>query len=180
MVRRLVEQQHVRAREHHARQHAPHLLAAGQDVHGLEDLFARKQHPAEEAAQIHVVLLARELADPVDERVGAALEILRIVLRQIAGRDGLAPFDAALVRLELTHENFEKRRLRQLVFADEGDLVVFVHDERDLVQQLHAVDGLRHIGHEQNILADLALALKAHERIPAGGGRHLLDAHLVK
>ena len=40
MVRRLVEQQHVRARKHHAREHAPDLLAAGQHVHRLEDLFA--------------------------------------------------------------------------------------------------------------------------------------------
>ena len=113
-------------------------------------------------------LFRRILPDPVDKRVGAALKIGGVVLRQIAGRDGLAPFDAALVRLQLAHENFKERRLRQLVFADKGDLIILIDNERDFIQKLHAVDGLGHIRHEQNVLADLAFALKAHERVQFG------------
>ena len=180
VVCRLVEQHHVRAREHHPREHAAHLLAAGEHVHGLKDFIAREQHPTQKAAQVYVVLFGRELANPVDERIRAAVKIRRIVLGQVAGRDGLTPFDAALVRLQLTHEDFEHCRLRQLIFAYEGDLVVFADDKADLVQELHAVNGLGYVSDEQNILADLAFSLEAHERIPARGRGHFLHRQLVK
>ena len=91
VVCRLVEQDDVRSGEHHAREHTAHLFAAGEDVDGLEHIVAGEQHPAEEAAEVDIVLLGRVLADPVDEGFGMAVEILAVVLREIAGGDGLAP-----------------------------------------------------------------------------------------
>ena len=84
MVRRLIEQDHVRSREHHAREHAADLLTAGEHLNGFEHILAGEQHPPEEAAQIHVILLFGELAQPVDKRLVVAVEILAVVLGEVA------------------------------------------------------------------------------------------------
>ena len=52
MVGRAVEDEHVRAEEHHAREHTTHLLTAREHVNGLEDAIAREEHTAKEAAQV--------------------------------------------------------------------------------------------------------------------------------
>ena len=48
MVGGLIQHQHVGAVEHHAGEHTPGLLSAGEDLHRLEHIVAGKQHPAQE------------------------------------------------------------------------------------------------------------------------------------
>ena len=57
VVRRLIENEDIRAEEHHAREHASDLFAAGEDIDGLQNCVARKQHSAEEAADISLRLI---------------------------------------------------------------------------------------------------------------------------
>ena len=58
MVRRLIEQQHIRAEEHHPGEHAAHLLAAGEHIHALIDIIAGKEHLSKESAQECIGLFA--------------------------------------------------------------------------------------------------------------------------
>ena len=96
----------------------------------------------QEAPEVDIVLFLGILADPVDEGETAAVKIRRVVLGKVALATGDAPFDAAAVRLQFAHQDFKHRRLRQLVFADEGNLVVLADDEGNLVEKLHAHAGI--------------------------------------
>mgnify|MGYP001037127213 CR=1 FL=1 len=180
MVRRLVEQQEVCAGEHHAAEHAAHLFAAGEHLDGLVHIVAGEEHAAEEGAQIALALVLGELAHPVDEVKLAAVEVRAVVLGEVGGRDGCAPFDRAAVRLILAHEYLVQHSDGKLVLADEGDLVLLTDDEADVVQKLHAVHGLADIGDEKAILARLALGLEADPRVAAVRGGQLLDGDLVE
>ena len=179
MVGGLVEKHHVRPGKHHPAEHTAHLFTAGEDVHGLEHVLVAEQHPPKEAPEVHVVLLGGILAQPVHQFHLIPVKIGGIVLRQIAADGGHAPLDAALVRLQLAHEDLEQGGLRQLVFAHEGDLVPPVHGEIHFVQQLHAVHGDGHVLDGEHVLAQLPLGLEAHEGITAGGAGHFLHGQLV-
>ena len=50
MVGRRVEDDTVGIRQHHAGDHTTHLFTSGKYTHFLQQLFAGKQHPAQEAA----------------------------------------------------------------------------------------------------------------------------------
>ena len=175
----LVQQQHICAGEHHLAEHTSYLFTAGEDVYMLEHILIGEQHPAQEAPQVHIVLLGGVLPQPVHQLHFVALEILGVVLGQVAADGGNAPLDGALLRLQLPHEDLEQRRLGQLVFAHEGDFVRAAHGEIDLVQQLHPVYGDGDILHGEHILAQLPLALEANEGIAPGGGGHLFHTQLV-
>ena len=143
MVCRLVEKQHVRARKHHARQHAAHALAARDDLGLLLTLLARKEHAPQKAAHERLVRIARILAQPVDEVQVDVIEKFVVVLRQVRLRRRHAPFERARIRLHIAHEDLEERRLAHGIRADEGDLVPFLEREAHVIQHLLAVDRLR-------------------------------------
>ena len=88
-----------------------------------------------------------------------------VVHGEIALGGADAPFDAALVRLHLPGKQLEQGGDRDLVAADDGDLVVPVHGEAEVVDDLHAVHGLAETLHEQPVLARLPLGLEAHPGI---------------
>ena len=180
MVGGLVEKHHVGPGKHHPAEHTADLFAAGEDVHGLEHVLVAEQHPPQEAPEVHVVLLGGILTQPVHQFHLIPVKVGGIVLGQVAADGGHAPLDAALVRLQLAHENFEQGGLRQLVFAYEGDLVPPVHGEIHFVQQLHAVHGDGYVLHGEDVLAQLPLGLEAYEGIAAGGAGHFLHGQLVQ
>ena len=116
-----------------------------------------------------------ELAEPLDERAVEILEKARVVLGKIALGDRHAPAEVALVGVELAHQNAEQRGRARLVVAHKGDLVALFDGEGHVVEHLDAVDGLADAIHEEDVLAGLALGLKAHEGVLAAGGGHLLQ-----
>ena len=109
-----------------------------------------------------------------------AFKIGRVVLGEIAPGSGNAPLDRSLIWLQLAHQKLEHDRLGQLVLADKGDLLVAAGDEADVVEELDAVHRLADVCDKEDVLADLAVAGKAHKRIAAGGGGDLLQADLVE
>ena len=179
VVRRLVEQEKVRAREHHAAEHASDLLTAGEDAHALVHVVAGEEHTAQKAAQITLALVLRELAHPVDE-VKVAVKIAVVILGEIAWLNARAPLDRAGVRLLLAHEDFIEHRHGELVFPDEGDLVVLADKEAHVVEELHAVHGLGDLGNKEAVLARLAVGLEADPGVAAVGGGQLLHGDLVQ
>ena len=176
----LVQQHHVGAGEHHFAQHTPDLLTAGENIHMLEHVLVGEKHPAQEATEVYIVLLGGVLPEPVHQLLLVAVEVGGVVLGQVAADGGNAPLDAALVGLQLAHEDLEEGCLSQLVFAHKGDLVRAAHGEIHIVQELHTVHGDGHILDGEHILAQLPLRHKAHEGIPPGGGGHFFYAQLVQ
>ena len=176
----LVQQQHVGPGQHHAGEHAPHLLTTGEHLHGLEDVVAGEEHPAQEAPEVALVLVLGELAHPVQNVQVTVVEEGGVVLGEVGEGGGLAPLHGALVGLPLAGENLKEGSVGVLVVAYKGDLVPVAHDEGHLVQHLHAVHGLGHVGDEENVLAHFPVGGEAHPGVAAGGGGQLLDGELVQ
>ena len=64
-----------------------------------------------------------------------ALEEGGVVLGEVRVGGGIPPLHRTLVGLQLAGEDLEQGGMGVLVVAHEGDLVVMVHDEGDLVQR---------------------------------------------
>ena len=180
MVRRLVENKEVCAREHHLAYHAPYLFAAGEHLHGLVYIIAGEEHTPEEGAQIALALVFGKLADPVHEVIVAVFKEAVVILGKIRLRDRGAPFNGARVRLLLAHEYLEQHGDGKLVLAEDSYLVLLADDEAYVVQKLHSVHGLADLCDEKPVLAGLAVGLEAHPGIaPAGCGK-LLHGELIQ
>ena len=61
VVRGAVEDEYIGILEHHARDHAAHLLTPREDRGTLEDLFAREEHTPKEALEVNFVGVSCEL-----------------------------------------------------------------------------------------------------------------------
>ena len=174
VVRGLVEDQDVRAGNHQLGKHAAHLLASGKHLDLLHAVLAGEEHTAQEAAHVGGVLDLGILGQPVHDGV-VVVEFPGVVLGEIGLAGGHAPLVGALVRLHLAGQDLEQGGLRELVAAHEGDLVVVSQDEGDVVQHLHAVDGLGDALYGQHLVADLAVRTEIDVRIFAAGGTQLLQ-----
>ena len=184
MVGGLVQHQGIGTEQHHPGQHAPDLLAAGEDLNGLVHVVAGEQHPAQEGPLeglgVGLRDLGGELRQPIHQIQIAVIEEGGVIQWEIAGGNGGAPLVGALVRLHLAHDDLEQGGLGDLILAYKGDLISLVHPEGHIVQHLAAVQRLGDALHRQDLLAALPLHGKAHEGIPPGGGGHFLYRQLVQ
>ena len=147
---------------------------------GLRCFFSGEEHAAQPAADIAFILALGELTQPVDQVVLAVVEVSAVVLGKIALAGGHAPLEAALIRLHFAHEDLEERGARQLVRADEGNLVARGQHKGDVVEHLAPVDRLEKVGHGQQVVADLAIRLPRDIRITAGRRRKVLHLKVVE
>ncbi len=138
IVRRLVEQQHVRLGHHQAHQLQPPALAA-REIRDERPLAVADE--AEALAQLR----GRQLASVAErdprahrlERLEHALpsdELLEL-LRERPETHGRAAPDLAARRLELAGEQPQQRRLARAVDADEPDAVARTEPPRDVLQE---------------------------------------------
>ena len=160
-------------------EHAAHALAAGEHAGLLLGLFPRKEHAAQEAAQISFVLLLGILPQPVHQAQIHAVEIGVVVLGEVGVGDGHAPFARACVRLDLARQNVEQQRAGTLVLAHEGDLVALGHGEGDVVQR-RSFTVLGNALHHEDVVAGFAVGLELDERIFAGRGLDVGQLDLIE
>ncbi len=180
MVGRLIDNQYIGTKQHHTRQHAANLLAAGQDVYRLVYIVAGKQHLAQERAKGRFQCVGLRIrSQPIQHTLGVSIEELRVVLREIRLAGGNAPLEAAFIRLQFTHQNLEQRGCRLLCLADKGNFITARDTERYMIEYLLAVNGLGDVLDLQNVLARLSVHLEADKRIAAGGCRQLVNRQLV-
>ena len=180
MVCRTVKKEHVRAEQHHSREHTSHLFASGENIDRLVHIVAREEHTSEEAAEIGLCLvLDGILSYPVKYGHLAAVEILAVVHRHIRSCYRYAPLEAALVRLLLLHKYLEEHRDSLFALTDESDLVGASEGEADVIEQLYAVNGLADALDLKNVLAKLPVHIKADERVSSARSRKLLDGQLL-
>ena len=103
-----------------------------------------------------------------------------MILGEVGRGDGRAPFDAAGIRLLLAHDDLIEHRHSKLVLADYSYLIVLADNEADVIEELHAVDGLADLGDKEPVLARLALGLEADPRIAPVRRGQLFDGDLVE
>ena len=174
-----VEDERVGIAEHHARDHAAHLLAAGEDAHLLLELLAGEEHAAKEAFEEDLVRVLGELPEPLQEVV-VGVEIARIVERQVGRGDRLPPAEGACVRLLLAVDDLEKGRHGARVTTDEDDLIVFLHVEVQVTEERVSIDCFRQTADFQNLVARLASGSEKDARITTRRGLDLLDVELLE
>ena len=179
VVRRLIEDQAVRAADHHGGELAADLLAARENLDLLDAVLAAEEHPAEEAADIGDILDLGVAGQPLRD-VLLGVEELGVVLLEIGLRGSDAPLVGAAVGLHVAHQNFEEGGLRLLLGADERDLVIVLDDKGDVVEELDAADGLRQMLHGQNLIADLAVGTEVDERVLTGRGLDFVELDLLE
>ena len=98
---------------------------------------------AQKAAQIGLGVVGGILAQPVDQVAIKVFEIGGVVLGEVALADGHAPLEAALVGLDLAHQNPKQGGVRALSLSPtKAILSPLSHGEGHVVQHLHAVHGL--------------------------------------
>ena len=176
----LIQQEHVGPGQHHSGQHTPHLLSAGEYLDRLIHLISREEHPAQESPEVLLLGIVGVLAQPLHQVVLTALEVGRVVLGEIGEGGGLSPLHCPLVGLHLAGQDLKQGGVGVLIVTHKGDLVPVTHNEGDLVQHLHPVDGLGHIGDKQDVLAHLPVGREGHPGIAAGGSGHFLHRQLVQ
>ena len=138
VVRRLVEDEEVRARGDDVREREPAPLAAGEDRDRLLVLVPAGE---EEAAEQRLRLRPREVRRALRRlEHGVPLVELDLLLREVADRDAVAEPHAPAVRLALVEQRLEQRRLPRAVRADERDVLAALERERRLAQQLALAD----------------------------------------
>ena len=119
-------------------------------------------------------MISEILGQPVNDNQ-IVVEFFRAVLREISLAGGHAPFIASLVRLHLSGENLEEGGFCQFVSADESNLVVMAEDEGDVVQNLHAVDGLADAFYGEHFISDFAVGTEINVGIFTAGRTDLIQ-----
>src|SRR6185436_11660007 len=133
MVRRLVEHEQVRAGGDDERERQAAPLAAREDRHLLlVRLPPREEETPEEVLGLRTRESRRRRRD-VEDR--AVLGQLRLVLGEVGRDDSVADSDPSLVRLPLTEESLQQRRLARPVRADQRDVLSALEDERRVVEE---------------------------------------------
>ena len=120
-------------------------------------------------------LISEILGQPVHDGIRSLSNSLRVVLGEIGLGGGHAPFIASLVRLHLSGENLEEGGLCKLVAAYESNLVVTAQDEGNVVQNLHAVDGLGKAFYGEHFISDLAVGTEINVGIFTAGRTDLIQ-----
>src|SRR3954451_25233720 len=134
VVRRLVEDEHVRARGDEDRERHPPPLAAAQPVERLLGLLAGEQEAPEQRARLVGRQPGPPLAGLEHGPRAARAELLR-VLRQVPELHVVAGAQLAAVELAMADQRLEQRRLAGPVRADEGDVLAALEPQLGVVQQ---------------------------------------------
>ena len=123
MVGRLIQQQNIRARKHHAAEHTADALTAGKDACFLLTFLTGKEHAPKKATDKGLIGVLRILAEPIDDVQINTVKVGRVVAWKIGLRRRNAPLERSLIGSFLTHENLEEHGLSQAVRTDKSNLV---------------------------------------------------------
>ena len=179
MVGGLVQNQHVSTGNHQLRQHTADLLASGQNLDLLYAILSCEEHTAQEATHVSSILDLGILGQPVNDGV-VVVELLGVVLGKIGLAGGDTPFISTLVRLHFARQNLKEGCFGKLVAAYKGYLVVMAQNKGNIIQNLHAVDGLGQAFHGQHFISDLAVRTEINVRILPAGGTDLVQLDFLQ
>ena len=135
VVRRLVENEHVRLLQHDAAEEQPGGLAARQRIGGFQPFFAAEEHLPEQSVNVLPRCVGIELMQPLDGG-HPFLDRSRLILRKISDRDFVPPRELSRVEVDrrrgharrVAQQRLQHRRLAGAVAADEHDFLAAVDD----------------------------------------------------
>src|SRR5207253_633564 len=99
----LVEHEQVHRLEEQLREREARLLATGEDAHAFEDVIALKQERAEKRPELGADIAGGHRVEGL-EHGAARIEILRLMLREVADRN-VVPHDALPIERFYPREN---------------------------------------------------------------------------
>jgi hypothetical protein len=134
VVGRLVEDQELRPATHDQREHQARFLAAGEARDRRLDHVAAEVEAAEEVAQL-LLARARIEAREVQHRRRFGVELLELVLREVADAEVLRDVARPVRERELAGERLDERRLARAVGAEQADAVA--GEDRQLERAEH-------------------------------------------
>ncbi len=155
VVRRLVEQQHVRARDQHLRQVEPPSLTTGELAHRLLLVGAAEVEAREVGARGHLEFADRDHVLAARDILEDGLFGLQRVARLVDVRDlhRLADHDLSGIGLFFLRDQFEQGALAGAVRADDADDRPGGHLERKLVDEQAIAVALRNLFHREYLVA---------------------------
>ena len=174
-----VEYHGVGVFEHHAGNHAAHLLTTREDRCLFEQLFAREEHATQESLDVELARVVGELGEPFDQ-VHVGIEEGAVVERQVGRGDGLSPLVGARIGFHVAVDDFEEGGHGTRVVRDEGHLVVLLDGEVHIFEKQCALDRLFEPFHFENLVARLARRGEDDARVAARRGLNLLDGELFE
>ena len=179
MVGGFVEDQDVRAGDHHLGQQAADLFPSGKYPYFFHAVFSGEEHTSQEAADIGGVFDLRIAGQPV--RNGQIIvKFFGAVLGEICLGGSYSPFIGSLVRLHFAHQNLEQDSFRTFVPAYKGNFVFPAQSEGEIVQNFYTVDGFGKSFYHQNFISNLSVGTEVNVRIFPAGRAHLIQLDLFQ
>ena len=142
MVRRLVEHEEVRAREHELEERQTRLLAAREIADAAKDLVAVEEERAEVLARL-VLCDAEIVVEFADQGILRIQPLM--LLREIADLHAAADLHAPCLRRKLAQKHAQERRLARAVRADDGDAVALADEQGEMRKHGAAAKSEGHI-----------------------------------
>ena len=158
MVRRLVQDEEIRAAAHEQQQLEACALAAGERLHRLAALLVGEEEPQE---RLHRLLLGTRLLRPQDVDRRAPRRRGRVLLREIPDADRRPTPDLPFGGRQKPRQSLHKHALSAAVSADHADPLATEDREVDVEQDRLVVEG---DGHAAQLRHPFAATLGASQR----------------
>ena len=179
MVRRLVEHEDVRLRDHQRAKNEARSFASGQRTDPLADVVAREEDATELPAHEARRFGGDEVPHDVERRRGFVAQHLAMVLRKVTDARLVPPLDVAAVGVEVPRRDLHQRRLAEPVGADDRHALAAPHDHRDAPEHLLRAVSLGDAVDGQHVAPALARRSELEERRAARARLELGDLDLL-
>ena len=123
VIRRLIQDQHIRFLKSDTTEDEPGRFAAGQCAHLLFPVVLSEQHQAHLGSHEAAVPTCTEIPEPLLRCFFTTLECFLVILGEIAQVGFIAPLDFALISFELAHHNLQQRGLSNPIGAHDRDAI---------------------------------------------------------
>ena len=163
MVRGFVEDQEIGAGHHEFQERQFCFLTPGQILYLLEDVVPVKAEPAQQLAQLDLVVFDVGGMHLFEHGLLRVQQFLLLVV--VAAHDVLAQAQPAAVGLQLPEDDLQQRRLAHAVRADHADAVAFLDVHVDpgeqLFSALRAFERHGEVFRQQHVLPALQFLVEA-------------------
>ena len=141
MVRGLVQHQHVGALQGQATEDQAYRLPARQGAQALLAVVPAEEDETHVTPDESPILTGAEVPEPLLGGLVRVVELLVMVLGEVARMGLVAPLHRPGVGFQLPHDDLQQGRLSDAVRAEDGQTIAPVHREVDPVEHLVARGG---------------------------------------
>ena len=179
MVGRLIQNQDVGTGNHHFGKKAANLLTTGKYADTFHTILTREEHTSKETTYISGILDLRILCQPVCNRK-IVIEFLSIVFGEISLGGSDSPFVITFIRFHFSSDDLEESSDRLLIGTNESNLVLTSKSERNVIQNLHAINGFGKIFDHENFISNFTVWTEVDVGIFTAGRTHVIQLDFLK